>query len=148
MAEKLEEKKTFRKKVVLPSDKDETQVKIKPIKPPRFEDKTAQVRQNAAAILREEARLKKLEEAEKIRVANFMIDMRDDQEFDRWQKAMRAKDELEKIEKLQQRKIEMELAREEAIEALQQKYTENKLSAILGNTQIVEIPKYFESSEN
>ena len=129
MAEKLEEKKTFRKKVVLPSDKDETQVKIKPIKPPRFEDKTAQVRQNAAAILREEARLKKLEEAEKIRVANFMIDMRDDQEFDRWQKAMRAKDELEKIEKLQQRKIEMELAREEAIEALQQKYTENKLLA-------------------
>ena len=42
---------------------------------------------------------------------------------------MRAKDELEKIEKLQERKIEMELAREQAIEALQQKYIENKLLA-------------------
>ena len=129
MAEKTEEKKTFRKKVVLPSDKDETLVKLKPAKLPKFEDKTAPVRLNAAAVMREEARLKKQEEDEKKRIANFMIDMRDDREFDSWQKAMRAKDELDKIEKLQARKIEMELAREEAIEALQQKYMENKLLA-------------------
>ena len=82
MSEKTEEKKTFRKKVILPSDKDETLVKVKPLKPPKFEEKTAPVRLNAAAILREEARLKKLEEAEKIKIANFMIDMRDDREFD------------------------------------------------------------------
>jgi hypothetical protein len=129
MAEKSEEKKTFRKKVTLPSDKDETQVKIKPKALPKFEEKTAAVRLNAAAILREEARLKKLEEAEKAKLANFMIDMRDDKEFEQWQKTMKAKDELEKIEKLQMRKIEMELAREEAIEALKQKYMENKLLA-------------------
>ena len=42
---------------------------------------------------------------------------------------MKAKDELEKMEKLQERKIEMELARESAIEALQQKYIENKFLA-------------------
>ena len=129
MSETPAEKKTFRKKVLLPSDKDETLIKVKPQKAPRLEDKTAAVRLNAAAILREEARLRKLEAAEKARVANFMIDMRDDREFDTWQKAMRAKDDLEKIEKLQSRKIEMELAREEAIEALQQKYLENKLLA-------------------
>lgn len=129
MAQKTEEKKTFRKKVELPSDKDETLVKIKPVKNPKYENKSAAIRLNAAAILREEARLRKQEEDEKKRIANFMIDMRDDREFDKWQKAMRAKDDLDKIEKLQARKIEMELAREEAIEALQQKYTENKLLA-------------------
>ncbi|OMJ75821.1 hypothetical protein SteCoe_24959 [Stentor coeruleus] len=129
MAEKAEEKKTFRKKVILPSDKDETLVKVKPRPLPNYEEKTAQIRLNAAAILREEARLKKQEEEEKKRIANFMIDMRDDREFESWQKAMRAKDEIDKIEKLQARKIEMELAREEAIEALKQKYTENKLLA-------------------
>ena len=82
MAEKTEEKKTFRKKVVLPSDKDETLVKVKPVKLPKLEDKTAGVRLNAAAILREDARLKKIEEAEKAKIASFMIDMRDDREFD------------------------------------------------------------------
>ena len=129
MAEKNEEKKTFRKKVELPSDKDETLVKVKPLRAPKLENKSAAVRLNAAAILREEARLKKQEEDEKKRIANFMIDMRDDREFDRWQKAMRAKDDLDNIEKLQARKIEMELAREEAIESLKQKYMENKLLA-------------------
>ncbi|OMJ88010.1 hypothetical protein SteCoe_10166 [Stentor coeruleus] len=129
MAEKPEEKKTFRKKVILPSDKDETLVKVKPKKMPNYDEKSANIRLNAAAILREEARLKKQEEEEKKRIANFMIDMRDDREFDKWQKAMRNKDEIDKIEKLQARKIEMELAREEAMEALKQKYTENKLLA-------------------
>lgn len=129
MAEKLEEKKTFRKKVILPSDKDETLVKIMPRRMPNYEEKIAQIRLNAAAIMREEARLKKQDEDEKKKLANFMIDMRDDREFDKWQKAMRAKDEIDRIEKLQARKIEMELAREVAIEALQQKYIENKLLA-------------------
>lgn len=138
MAEKTEEKKTFRKKVLLPSDKDETLVTIKAKKNPKLDNKTAPVRLNAAAILREEARLRKLEEAEKAKIANFMIDMRDDREFDSWQKAMRAKDDLEKIEKLQSRKIEMELAREEAIQALQQKYFENKVLA----AKIKEASKY------
>lgn len=77
------EKKTFRKKVVLPSDKDETKVKFKPASLPKLDDKLAHVRLNAAAILREEARFKKEDELERIRLNAFMIEMRDHTEFER-----------------------------------------------------------------
>mmetsp|Transcript_9347 Transcript_9347/g.13912 ORF Transcript_9347/g.13912 Transcript_9347/m.13912 type:complete len:470 (+) Transcript_9347:1264-2673(+) len=125
----MAEKQTYRKKVALPSDKDETQVKVKPRKKPNFNQKPAEVKLNAAAILREEARLKKEEEAERKRLESFMIDMRDDSQYEKWRSEMRAKDELERMEQLQMRKIEMELAREEAIEAMQQKHQENQLLA-------------------
>lgn len=127
--EQKTEKKTFRKKVVLPSDKDETQVKIKPKPLPKFGEKQASVRLNAAAILREEARLKKLEMEEKAKFEAAMIGLRDASDFERWQSEMKQKDEIQRLEQIQTRKIEMELAREEAVEALQQKVKENQLVA-------------------
>lgn len=123
------EKPTFRKKVELPSDQDETQVKLKPIPTPNHSAHPAQVRLNAAAILREDARLRKEEQAQKAKLDAALIDMRDASEFERWRSDMCAKDELERLESLQVRKIEMELAREEAIESLELKQKEKQLLA-------------------
>jgi hypothetical protein len=123
------EKKTFRKKVVLPRDTDETKVKVIPRQLPNYSDKSGQVRLNAAAILREEARLKKQEQIERKRVEALVVDMRDGSEFERWQAEMKAKDEVESMEHFQLRKIEMELAREEAIKAQKTKLQENYVTA-------------------
>ena len=125
----MTDKKTFRKKVELPSDKDETKVKVKPKAIPDHSNQSAQVRLNAAAILREEARLRKEEEAKKAKLEAAMIDMRDESEFENWRSKMRAKDEQARLEQLQVRKIEMELAREEAMEAFALKQKEKKVIA-------------------
>lgn len=123
------EKKTFRKKVVLPRDKDETKVKVKPRQLPDYAEKAGKVRLNTAAILREEARFKKQEEAERKRVEALVVDMRDSSEFDRWQADMRARDEIVNMEQFQLRKLEMEMAREEAIKAQKAKLQENFVTA-------------------
>lgn len=51
--------------------------------------------------------------------------MRDATEFDRWKREMDEKEEIERIEHIQKKKIEMELAREAAIDAQKYKEREN-----------------------
>ena len=51
--------------------------------------------------------------------------LKDTSEFDRWQAEMNEKDEIERLEHIQKKKIEMELAREEAILARERKEKEN-----------------------
>jgi len=41
--------------------------------------------------------------------------LHDSSEFDRWRREMNEKDEIERLEHVQKKKIEMEMAREEAI---------------------------------
>lgn len=53
------------------------------------------------------------------------VNMRDAGEFERWRREMDQKDEVERIEHIQKKKIEMELAREAAMEAQEQKQREN-----------------------
>ena len=43
--------------------------------------------------------------------------MRDAGEYERWRREMDEKDEVERLEHIQKKKIEMELARDAAIEA-------------------------------
>jgi len=43
--------------------------------------------------------------------------LKDASEFTRWQREMEKKDDIERLEHIQKKKIEMELAREEAIAA-------------------------------
>lgn len=124
-----EEKKTYRKKVILPSDFDETTIKPVPKPVPKFHKKPAQVRMNTAAILREEARVKREEEAERQKLEAALIGLRDASEFENWKQEMSNRDEIERMELVQMRKIEMELTREEAIEAMRAKARENQLVA-------------------
>jgi len=43
--------------------------------------------------------------------------LRDESEYERWKKEMNEKEEIERLEHIQKKKIEMEMAREEAMEA-------------------------------
>ena len=49
------------------------------------------------------------------------MNLRDEKEYERWRKEMQEKEEIERLEYFQKKKIEMELAREEAIEAQKRK---------------------------
>jgi hypothetical protein len=58
---------------------------------------------------------------------DFEMNLRDEKEYERWKREMDEKAEIERLEHIQKKKIEMELAREEAIEAQKRKEKENKL---------------------
>ena len=49
------------------------------------------------------------------------LNMRDESEFESWKKEMKEKDRYEELEQQQRRKIEMELAREAAVTACEDK---------------------------
>jgi hypothetical protein len=51
--------------------------------------------------------------------------LKDASEFNRWKQEMSEKDEIERLEHIQKKKIEMEMAREEAILARERKENEN-----------------------
>ena len=53
------------------------------------------------------------------------LGLKDASEFNRWKAEMNEKDEIERLEHIQKKKIEMELAREEAIAARERKEKEN-----------------------
>ena len=53
------------------------------------------------------------------------MSLRDEREFERWKREMNEKDEVQRLEQIQKKKIEMELAREEAINAQKSKVKEN-----------------------
>ncbi len=55
--------------------------------------------------------------------------MRDSAEFENWQKEMKYKDKLEAMENMQRKKVEMELARDAAILAQEDKFKENHQTA-------------------
>ena len=93
---------------------------------PDFEKKAAAVKLNAAAIKREGHLLKIAKEKEEKVLKDFEQNCRDEKDFMRWQSEMKEKDEIEHLEHVQKMKIEMELARDAAIEATQNKLHENK----------------------
>lgn len=96
---------------------------------PDFEKKEAVVKLNTAAVLREGHHLK-VREAEEAKVLkDYEMNLRDDEEFNRWKKEMNEKDDIERLEHIAKKKIEMELAREEAIQAQKNKFKENKINA-------------------
>lgn len=99
------------------------------IKMPDFEKIEAPVKINTAAILREDHLLQKKQEVEHQILKEYEMNMRDAAEFERWSKEMGEKDEIERLEYMQKKKIEMELARAEAIEAKEHKFKENKYNA-------------------
>jgi protein associated with RNAse G/E len=82
---------------------------------PDFDKIEAPVKLNSAAVMREGFLLKKKEEEELKVLKDYEVNLRDEKEFERWRREMEQKDEVERLEHIQKMKIEMELAREEAI---------------------------------
>jgi protein associated with RNAse G/E len=56
---------------------------------------------------------------------DYEMNLRDEKEYERWKREMDEKHEIERLEHFQKKKIEMELAREEAIQAQKRKEKEN-----------------------
>ena len=84
---------------------------------PDFSKLEAPVKLTSAAVLREGHLLKiKAEQDAKV-LKDFEINMRDAGEFDRWRREMEEKEDIERLEHIQKKKIEMEMAREAAMEA-------------------------------
>lgn len=94
---------------------------------PDFSKVEAPVKLTSAAVLREGFLLKQKEEQEAKILKDFEVNMRDAGEFDRWRREMEEKEDIERLEHIQKKKIEMELAREAAMEAQEQRQRENHL---------------------
>lgn len=88
-------------------------VQSRPAPPPP----EAEVRLNAAAILREDAVYRKKQEEEAAALLAYEQELRDTSEFERWRAEMLAKDERERMEEVERRRKEMAMAQENAIEA-------------------------------
>ncbi|KAL4453394.1 hypothetical protein ABPG74_017601 [Tetrahymena malaccensis] len=96
--------------------------------PPTF-DEAAEIKMNVAAILREDKHLQKKQDDENKRIKDLEWNMRDSAEFENWKEEQKYKEKLENIEYQQRKKIEMELARESAMKAYEEKIQQNKLTA-------------------
>lgn len=94
---------------------------------PDFSKVEAPVKLTSAAVLREGHQLKiKAEQDAKV-LKDFEINMRDASEYDRWRREMEEKEDIERLEHIQKKKIEMEMARQAAMEAQKHKERENQL---------------------
>ena len=77
-----------------------------------FEKFKADIKYNEAAILKEEYMIDKKNKEEEEELNKYLIEKKDRKEFDKWVNDMKIKDEIENIEKIDRRKIELMLNRE------------------------------------
>ena len=101
--------------------------KHKPV--PNFDKVEAPVKLTAAAVKREALALKVAQEIEDKRLKDLEWNQRDESEFMQWRKEMDERDDILRLEHIQKKKIEMELSREKAIIAQQDKERDNKINA-------------------
>eukprot|EP00747_Dinoflagellata_sp_TGD_P162531 gnl/TRDRNA2_/TRDRNA2_180226_c0_seq1.p1 gnl/TRDRNA2_/TRDRNA2_180226_c0~~gnl/TRDRNA2_/TRDRNA2_180226_c0_seq1.p1 ORF type:complete len:804 (+),score=236.88 gnl/TRDRNA2_/TRDRNA2_180226_c0_seq1:125-2413(+) len=86
----------------------------KPYKPPTAD---APIKQNASSVLREDALLKKKQAKEYEILKRYEEDLHDPSGYYEWQANQREQDQLEEEKRVNMRKVEMQLARIEAMEA-------------------------------
>ena len=84
----------------------------KPRKMPKFDKIEAPVKLTAAAVKREALALKQAEETEMKRIKDLELHGRDETEFMTWKREMDQREDVLRLEHIQRKKIEMELARE------------------------------------
>ena len=70
------------------------------------------VKYNEAAILKEEFLIDKRNKEEEKELNKILIEKKDSKEFDRWVTEMNIKDDIERLEKIDKRKMELMLNRE------------------------------------
>ncbi len=97
---------------------------------PNFDKVEAPVKLTAAAVKREAHALKKADEIEEKRIKDLEYNQRDETEFVTWKREMDERDEILRMDHIQRKKIEMELAREQAILAQQEQHQANQANAI------------------
>ena len=121
------------KKEKLIKEAEETEKKLlqfnkKYYEPPlTYKEIEAEVKFNAAAILREDFILQKKKAEEEKRLKSYEVDLHNSGEFDQWQKEMKERDAILQTEQMQKRKLEMQMARNEAIASCKKKLKENQI---------------------
>jgi len=98
-------------------------------KPYREPKASAEVRQNAASVLREDHLARKKQEKEYKLLKDYESDLRDASEFYEWQAGQRREDDIEDKMRVEQRKVETKMARELAIEAQISEVRKNQIAA-------------------
>jgi hypothetical protein len=93
---------------------------------PVYDNADANIKMNAATILKEEAIIKRSKQEEEDYLKQIEMNMRDSSEFESWKKEMQQKDSLEKLELQERKRVEMQLAREAAIKAVEEKNSKNR----------------------
>lgn len=111
--------------------------------PPKFDHSGNEIKLNAAAILKDEAIMKKLQGKEDEYLKNIELNMRDSTEFERWKKEQEAKEKAALLEHQERKRVEMQLAREAAMRAVEEKNEINKK-----NVQIMKEEVYYPDTEN
>lgn len=96
---------------------------------PSYSSQRADVKLNVAALKREKHLIDKEIVEEEDKLAKMAMGLKDASEFTRWQREMIQKDNIEKIEHVQKKKIEMEMSRDAAIQAQENQKKENHLFA-------------------
>jgi len=76
-----------------------------------------QVKMNTAAILREDKSIRKRQDKEYGVLKNYEAELRDCSQFNKWQQEMRDKDDLEEDLRVEERKLELQAARQQAIDS-------------------------------
>ena len=110
-----------------------------------FDKCKADVKYNEAAILKEEFMIEKKNKEEEKELNKILIEKKDRKEFDRWVTEMKIKDDIERMEKVDKRKIEQMLSREISSNYYNlrknrnmEKYSELKMNEKMNNDKIKE----------
>lgn len=133
---KFHESKPSKTYIQMLIDKQEDEEKLeagfnmKHVHPVPKMDENISVRVNAAAILREDALIRKRQEAEMKLLKDYQENLRDSSEFDRWQQEMRDKDEAARLQAVEERRSAMAAAQMEALMAMEEKLEENHRNAL------------------
>ena len=110
-----------------------------------FDKFKADVKYNEAAILKEEFMIEKKNKEEEKELNKILMEKKDRKEFDRWVTEMKIKDDIERMEKVDKRKIEQMLSREISSNYYNlrknrnmEKYSELKMNEKMNNDKIKE----------
>ena len=110
-----------------------------------FDKFKADVKYNEAAILKEEFMIEKKNKEEEKELNKILIEKKDRKEFDRWVTEMKIKDDIERMEKVDKRKIEQMISREISSNYYNlrknrnmEKYSELKMNEKMNNDKIKE----------
>ena len=99
--------------------------------PPKdFSKNSGDVNYNQTAILREDYLIEKKRKEEEENLKRILIEKTDSKDHMKWIKEMKLKDDIEKLEEIQKRKIELNLNREVATTYLQRRTRINLLKAL------------------
>ena len=113
-----------------------------------FDKYKADVKYNEAAILKEEYLLDKKNKEEENELNRILIEKKDRKEFDRWVNEMKLKDDIERLEKIDKRKIELMLNREISSNYYNiKKNKNNKIYAEQKNIEKMNLDKIKEDKE-